>query len=163
MIYLDLFLFLTVSGYSLLDRRSYTREPCASFCNVRKSSSIFKYTNWIQNFVNATWLIRQNLFLFMKQKHVLAHLHQELTCFEQEPTCKQAVACFKLADTYSEGIISLFFKILVCKIIQFSLKRALICFERCGSLFKTGAFLLWNRRQRISPTFCVESEKKKIS
>lgn len=62
--------------------------------------------------------------------------------FEQEPTCKQAVACFKLADTYSEGIISLFFKILVCKIIQFSLKRALICFERCGSLFKTGAFLL---------------------
>lgn len=84
--------------------------------------------------------------------------------FEQKPTCKQAVACFKLADTYSEGIISLFFKILVCKIIQhgmFSWKRAPICSERCGCLFKTEAFLLPNRRQRISPTFCVESEKKK--
>ena len=56
-----------------------------------------------------------------------------------------AVACFKLADTYSEGtIISWFFEILVCKINlddMCSLKKTPAFFKMCIRLFKTDVLL----------------------
>ena len=48
--------------------------------------------------------------------------------------CQQASACFKLSDTFAKGDISLFFKILVCKINLDDicyLKQVPVWFETC--------------------------------
>ena len=62
--------------------------------------------------------------------------------FEQVPACcKQAAACFKLADTYFEESISWFLKFWSVKPIWTicCLKHVPTYFEMCVCLFKTGS------------------------